>query len=310
MDREKTNSEHQWDLTKLFSTDEDWEIEYQKLMKDLEDFSGYKGKISSSGEMLLRIITEQMELHMRLDHIHMYSVLKHFQDTRNNKYANLYSKAELISVKSQNIDSFVKPEILAMGEEKVNSFISSTKGLELYKHDFDNIFRRAKHTLSEKEEKSLAEVKAISNLPVNLYNLLNNNQIKFENAVDKTGNKIEITPGKFKNLMSSPDRVIRESTYNSVFGAYTEMKEIFAGVYAGNIKNEAYFAKARGYNSSLEASLFENNIPVEVYQNLITTVGNGLEAFQKYFGLVKNVLGLEILKPYDINAPIFAESKK
>ena len=306
-DREKIDPKYRWDLTKVFADDIEWEMEYEKIMKDLEGILSYKGKLSLNGQTLLKALNEKHKLQERYEVIYTYAMLKHLQDTKNNIYSSLYNKAESLTTRFTTIASFIKPEILAIGEDKIDNFISSTEGLEIYKQDFDNIFRRSKHTLSEKEEDLLSLMKPTTNLSNNLFNILNNKQVKFENAFDKDKNEVEVTHGNFIMLLKSNDRVLRESVYNSVFNSYISLIDSFAGVYAGTIKRETFFATARGYKSSLEASLYESNIPKNVYKNLVTTVGEGLKSLHKYNKIRKKCLGSEKLNPYDLYVPILAD---
>ena len=304
MKRDDMDIKFQWDLTKSFPSDEDWKIEFEKTLNELEDFPNLEKDMTSSAESFLEVINIHLDLKMKCDHIHVYALLKYFQDMSNAVYLDLYNKSESMNRKYDIIFGFFEPSILLMGEEKVYGFISSINELEIYKQYIHDIFRRAKHTLSGKEEELLASAKAITKLPTNIFDLIENEEIKFENSIDKEGNEVEVTHGNFKKLMTSEDKVLRESAYNSVFGAYSSFKKSLASAYAGTIKNEAFFAKARGYNSSLEASLYENNITKEVYTNLIDTVDNNLSSLHKYHEISKKVLGVEKLKPYNLNVPL------
>jgi oligoendopeptidase F len=302
--REEMNPKYQWDLTGMYSSDKIWEISYEKIFRELDTFSQYQGKIESSEKLLLELMKLVENLNKEVLKLYVYANMKFRQDMQNSLYQGLKSKADTIYTKLRTSVSFIDPEILAMGEEKIKSFLKKNQELQIYKHDFDNIFRKAKHTLPKEQEELFAKLSEISNIPLNIFNIVSNVETKFDLTKDKQGKEFEVTHGSYSRLMESNDRTLRENTYDSYYNYFTSRNETIAGLYSGFIKKEAFFSKERNYNSSLEASLSENNIPTEVYDTLVKSVNNRLDLVHRYTRMRKKILNLDVVKPYDLSVPI------
>ena len=301
--REDMNSEFQWDLKDTYASDTEWEESYEKTLIRMNGFSKYKGNLSNNnGETLLEALIELSELFKNSLRLYVYANLKHYQDTQNQIYNDLQIRAHKIYTNVYTISSFADPEILEIGYEKVNIFIESNKGLALYKHDLENLFRKAQHTLSADREKILAEMSSFTNLPSKIYTIINNAEAKFKPAIDKHGNEVEVTHGQYSKIMEGEDRVLRESFHNSYLDYFCERKDSIAGLYSGLVNQNNFFAKTRNYSSSLEMHLYSNNIPTSVYENLITSVTENAQVLNRYTNIRKKALGVDVLKPYDLLA--------
>ena len=302
--RFEMNPKYKLDLSELYTSDKEWQMDYEKVSNELDAFSKYAGNLSSNGEELLNVLKVQDNLQKTIQHLYLYAKLKHYQDMQDTDNKILSGKADDIYTKANTAISFVDPEVLAIGEEKVKDFMFSTEELKIYKAYFDNLFRKEKHMLSEREEKILAMSSSMAKIPRNLFNILNNIDVKIDTVQDSKGNEVEVTHGNYTKLLESKDRVLRENVYNTYYKFYVSHKNTFAGMYSSSIKKESFFSEVRGYNSSLEASLHEDNIPISVYTSLIETVNKGIALSHRCTSIRKKNLGLDSLKPFDLFVPM------
>jgi len=302
--REEMDKEYLWNLSEVYPSDEAWENEYTKTLAEMNKLSKYQGKLSEDSEILFKALDEAFSLDLIVSKLYVYAKLKFRQDMKNSLYMKFSSKADTIYANFHTIVSFFAPEIISIGEKKLNDFVTSVGSLQLYKQFFHNIFREAKHKLPPEQEELLAMLTEVSNTPTNVFSIINNTETHFEAAIDKDGNELEVTHGSYLKLLESKDRVLRENAYNSYFNYFTSRKETLAGLYDGYIKKEAFFAKARKHNSALEASLSTNSIPTEVYNTLIKSINNRLDLVHRYTNIRKKALNLDVVKPYDISVPI------
>ena len=255
--REDMEPTYQLDLSVMYTSDEVWEEAYKKILERLDIFHKLKVALSDkNGEVLFSTLSLISELYNEVYKLYVYAYLKYYQDTRNSVYISLKLKADDINSKSIKVFSFVEPEILSLGEDKVNQFINSNDGLKLYKHDLHNIFRKAKHTLSKELEEVLAGISSFTNLPIDIYNAIVYAESEFEQATDKDGNKKEITHAERVKLAESRDRTLRETSYKSYSKYFFTKRESISGLYAGLIRKNNFIAKTRGYKDSVEAALY------------------------------------------------------
>ncbi|MCL1934835.1 MAG: M3 family metallopeptidase, partial [Defluviitaleaceae bacterium] len=302
--REEMDANYQWDLSDICLSDKDWETSCNEILIKLDDFSKYKGKLATSGEYFLKALKEAYNIREKVVQLYVYARMKHHQDTKNPFYQGLQNKSTELLTKANIAISFIEPEVLEIGKETIYSFLESTPELQIYKHELNDVFLKAEHTLPKEQEELLAMSFSFANTSNEIFNIINNNENLFEPVLDKNGNEIEVTHGSYFKYIYSNDRVLRENIYNSHLNYFISRKETLAGLYKYYIRKEAFYSKARKYNSSLEASLLQNNIPVEVYSNLIKSTSNKLNLLHRYISMRKKILGLEKLKPYDMAVSI------
>lgn len=303
-ERKEVDSKYLWNLESLYISDEAWEEDFNKAKELSKEIKKYKEQIGSSSKTLLEVLTLQDELSRITENIYTYAKMKQDEDTRNSTYQALTDKATGLMVGVEESLSFIVPELLMINEEKINKFLEETKELKLYTQYLDNILRKKEHTLTPREEAILAQTGDIATASENTFGMLNNADIKFPTIKDEDGNEVEITHGSYIPLMESNDRRVRQDTFKGLYDTYYNYKNTFASTLSGNVKKHIFYSKLRNYNSSLEASLNQNNIPTEVYHNLIKAVGDNLSSLHKYVSLRKKALGLDELHMYDLYTPI------
>jgi len=303
-ERKDIDTKYKWDLSTLYANDEMWEEDSKKAKELSKKIKEYQGKLTTNSMILLEVLKLRDQLSRITENIYTYAKMRQDEDTRNSTYQALTDRATGLMVEVEESLSFIVPELLMVEEDKIKSYIEETKELEIYAHYLDNILRRKAHTLSPREEAILAQTGDIATASENTFGMLNNADIKFPVIKDESNQDIEITHGTFIPLMESKDRRVRQDTFKGLYSTYYNFKNTFASTLSGNVKKNIFYSKLRNYNSALEASLDKDNIPTEVYHNLIKTVGDNLSSLNKYVSLRKKALGLDELHMYDLYTPI------
>lgn len=296
--------EYTWDLESMYESIEEWEKDFGDLLSKAEGIEKHRGRVGESAASLLRVLRHMEEVYRIVGNLYAYANMKLDEDTRINSSQALFDKALGAYVMVQEKTSFITPEILKIDEKVLEEFYKEEEDLKLYKHYLDNMFRKKEHVLSEDMENLLAQMGEIASAPENIYSMLNDADMKFPTIKDENGQDVEITQGNFIPLMESKDRRVRKAAFEGLYSTYESFKNTFAQTLSGNIKANIFNARVRKYESALEASLDENNIPISVYDNLIKAIHNNLDSMYKYMDIRKRALGVEELHMYDLYTPI------
>lgn len=302
--RSEVPKELTWDLEKIFSTDEEWEQEAKSLKQDIPKIEEYDGKLADSAQVLYEALKLQDELAMRLGKLFTYAHMRSDEDTTNSFYQEMNSKAETVLTIASSSMSFIVPEILAIDEAKLKEFQAENEKLALYKQTLDEISRQRAHVLSQKEEALLAEASEPLGNSSNTFGMLNNADLKFPSIKNEDGEEIDLTHGRFIGFLESKDRKVREEAFKAMYNTYGSFKNTFASTLAGTIKTDNFNAKVHKYDSAREAALDGNDIPEQVYENLVEAVNEKLPLLHRYAALRKKVLELEELHMYDMYTPL------
>jgi len=305
--RNEIEEKYKWNLEDIYINDDEWENDYNKVQELLPKIEEYKGKVTNSANDLLELLNTLMKTQEIISRLYAYAHMKKDEDTREQNYQALFNRAQHISNELDNTKSFIKPELLKTSQEKLNKFMEKNEDLKLYEHYLDNIIRQKDHYLSEKEEKILALANDVTQAPENIFSILNNADLEFPVIKDEDKNDVRLTHGRYIKFLQSKNRRVRKEAFNALYDTYDDFINTYATTLNSEIKTHVFRAKARNYNSSLEAALDEDNISVEVYDNLINEVNNNLDSMHKYVGLRKKLLNLEELHLYDVYTPLIEE---
>ncbi|MCL1935799.1 MAG: oligoendopeptidase F [Defluviitaleaceae bacterium] len=305
--RSEIKDEYKWDLSSLYKNDSDWEEKYNSFFEKVDELSKFENTLGKSSDNLLQFFNKFFFISEEIGKILVYSGLKHDEDTTNSFYTSMNGKSDTLYVKFNTATSFLTPELISIGKEKIYKFIGEKQELEIYKHFFDNLFRGEHHILSKEKEEVIAMTGEILYTPQKIFSMINNADLKFEKVKDSNGKEVEVTHGTFINLLHSTDRVLRENVYKSYYRPYINLKNSIAESYYGSVKSDIFMSSVKKYPSSLESALFDNNISVDIYKNLIKTVKDNLHLFQKHLRLRKKFLKQDKLNMYDIFTPLVKE---
>lgn len=302
--RKDVPTEYTWRLEDIFATDEQWEEEFQAIAALLPKFSEYKGKLGESAETLYEALQYRDHVLLRLGKLYAYAHMRHDEDTTNSLYQGFESRAEGLYAEAGNAMAFIVPEILALDESVVRTFLQQYEPLRLYEHELDEMNRQRPHVLSEKEEALLAQAADVMNASSNTFGALNNADLRFPTIQDENGEEVEVTHGRYIRFLESEDRRVRHDAFKAVYDTYRKYENTFASTLNGAVKRNNFFARVRNYRSAREAALSKNQIPETVYDNLIETIHRYLPLLHRYVQLRKRVLGLDELHMYDLYTPL------
>src|SRR5690625_779338 len=305
--RNEIPKELTWDLEAIFETDELWEDELKKLQEDIQSITKYQGKLSESAVTLYELFKLQDELSERLGKLYTYARMRYDEDTTNSFYQAQQSLAENLLTTASSTMSYIVPEILEMEEEQIEKFLKENKDLQLYRKILDEINRQRPLILSQREEELLAEASDPMQNASQTFSMLNNADLVFPSIKNEDGEEVDLTHGRYIGFMESTDRRVRKEAFKAMFDTYGKYINTFATTLSGNIKKDNFYAKVRNYKSARHAALDSNNIPEEVYDNLVNNVNDRLSLLHRYAELQKKVLKVDELHMYDMYTPLIQD---
>ena len=302
--RKEIDSKYKWDLSSMFPSDEAFEAGLEELKAYCPKLLAFKGKISASAQALLEFLQLEDQMNLLLYKIINYAERKSDEDTRVAKYQAYVANATSAYTQVGEATSWFAAELLAIPAESVEKFYAEVPALEFYRRKLNKILNQREHTLSAEEEALLARAEELAVQPTNIFSMFDDADLTFDDAVDSEGKTHKLTSGSFVPLLMDADRVLRESAFKQLYSRFGEFRNTSAAILTSQVKNLQFFSSSRKYASSLEAALAENEIPVEVYNNLIDAVHQNFPAFYKYVDLRKRIMGLDELHFWDVYTPL------
>ena len=293
-----------WAIRDLFASDDDWRAALAEAKAFLPRVTAFRGRLAESGETLLSFFRLDDEISLAFDALVHYAQRRSDEDTRVAAYQEMVSQVTRFAVELQSAAAFETPELLAIDDDAMARLYAEAPELEQYRLNIDRIRRRRAHVLSDKEEAILAAAGEMAAAPDDIYSMLNDADLKFPDAVDKDGNAHPVTHGTFIPLMQSYDRVLRKSAFDSLYSVYGQFRNTSAATLSAQLKQLLFFSKMRRYPSTLEAALDGNEVPTEIYHNLIDAVHRSFAPMYRYVALRKKLLGVDDLHMYDLYVPV------
>lgn len=307
-ERSEVDKAYQWRLEDIYATDEAWQEDLEKTKVIVKELGEFKGKLSVSPETLYAFGMKLEALNVNLENLINYAQRKSDQDTRVAKYQAMVGQVMSVYVDAMATLSFETPEVLAFPDGTLERFYAECPKLERFHRHFYDITRHKEHTLSEKEEKLLAASGDIAQQPDNIYSMFADADLTFPDATDKDGVKHPLSQGSYISYMESPDRALRKSAFENLYHSYGAYKNTLAAIMATEVKCRQFNAQARHYPSSMHAALDGNNVPAEVYTNLIEAVHNNMDKMYRYVALRKKLLKVDELHMYDLYTPLVEDA--
>lgn len=303
LDRNKIEEKYKWKIDTMYPSEAYIEKDIEKVKEYIEKVKEYKGKLSESKEVLYDALNISEKSSRVLQNLYVYTHMKQHEDTRINANQAIATKIEMLSTELSMATSYIVPEIISIDEKKLEEFFRYEK-LKFYKKYVDDIIREKPHTLSEKEEEILAAASDLSNVSENVYDMLSFADLEFPEIDDEKGNNVRITHSNFSTFLKSKNSTIRKNAFEALYSTYDRYKNTFASTLYGGIKSEIFYSKIRKYESALEASLFQDDISIDVYNNLIKSVNENLDTLNKYIEIKKKLLNLDEIHMYDLYVPL------
>ena len=308
-EQERKYPEYTWDLTTIFESDEAFEEAFKEVESYLGQEEQFKGHLGDSAETLYQALALEDEAEAKLEKVYVYAHLKQDQDTANDKYTGFEARAHQLIIKFSSSWSFLVPEILQIDEATIKQFISENDKLKRYEFDLQLINENRPHVLSADKEKMLTEAQDALSTPDNVYGMISNADLEFEDAVDSEGNRHPLTQGTFIKCLESDDRVLRKSAFDNFYKQYGAYNNTLSATLAGEVKKNIFNARTHNFKTAREAALSRNHIPEQVYDNLVKTVHKYLPLLHRYTELRKELLGLDDMKMYDLYTPLVKNVK-
>ncbi len=301
-DRKKIDQKYKWKLEDIFKDNALWEECYFATEERLPLLNKYQDTLSNN-DKLFDCLTLSSLLSHDISKLYQYARMRKDENTRDDLYQSMSDRAEILSVKYGTSASFITPEISEFSIEKLENLKHSTK-FEDYSCYFQEIIRNKNIILSKKEEKLLQEVGIFSENSDEVFSMFDNADIKFEPIQDEKGKKVELSHGVYSLMMQNKSQEVRKSAFESMFTAYKTHINTLATNYAGNVKKDWFFSKIRGFGSSLDFSMYSENVSPLCYKKLLEAVSDGTKILHRYVALRKKALNVDVLNMYDLYVPI------
>lgn len=299
--------EKQWATEDIFASAEEWETSFAEVKEKLETVGDYRGRLGESAEVLLAYLDMQTELQRQIELLYVYAHLNADVDTANNEKQSVAMRALSLWNQMSEATSFAEPEIMAIDPKTLAGWQQSDPGYGVYARFFELLNRRREHTRSAEVEAVLAGARELANSPQQIYTMLNNADARFPSVTGEDGEEVMVTHGRYGMLMESKNREVRKAAFASMYSYFEQHANTLAATFTGNIRQDMFFAKARGYASTRAMHLAQGNIPEEVYDNLISVIHENMPKMYRYVALRKKLLGLSELHLYDVYVPIVPE---
>lgn len=306
-ERSQMDPQYQWDLTPMYHDDAAWEAEFATLEEEIQALSAFAGTLKDAVSIGAYLDTST-EFVRKLSNLYCYASLRRSEDTRAEAGQSMYARVTAKYAQALAAMSFAEPEILSLPEETLQAIVNDAQ-LADHKFTLENLLRQKPHTLSAAEEKLLATLGEALGAPAEIADNLQDADMVFDAVQDGNGNTVELTGSNYIMLQMSSDRTLRKNAFESYYKGYRQHINTFAAAYAGAVKGATAEASLRHYESSRAMSMAGENIPVEVYDNLIATVRKHMPAMYRYVALRKKILGVDELHYYDVYAPLVGEIK-
>ena len=303
-DRSKIADKYKWNLSEIYPTDDAWKAAKEKLVAEIPKLERFRGAVTKSPEDLYSCLSEVSRLSKDYARLASYAHMISDQDTRESQYLAMQQEMRQVGSNFGAATAFIEPEILKSDKATIDEFLKKEKKLEVYRHYLDDLLRRQAHTLSEGEEKILADAGLIAGSPQNIYSTFSNADFPYPSVTLSDGTEAKIDKAGFNLYRAVPNREDRKKVFAAYFGSLDKFKGTFGTETYAEVSKNMFFARARKYDSSLESALDANNIPVQVYRGLVENVNANLATFHRYLKLRKRMMGLDELHYYDLYAPL------
>ncbi|MBY0359937.1 MAG: oligoendopeptidase F [Candidatus Obscuribacterales bacterium] len=297
-----------WNLDVLYPNLEAWEDDFARVKALLPQLDGYVGRLTKNGHVLRDALLLKETIDKIVEKLGVYAKCRLDEDLSNNLYQDMDNRSSMLFNEVSVESAFIPTELLAAKPRRIQALLKRYKVLRVYRQYLNDLELERDAYLSVEKEEFLAEVEDIADTGEEIFDLLNNADLKLQAVADSKGKKHELTVANSDTLTASSDRVLRQNAYQSLFQGYGALRNTFASCFAAHVKKNQFFAKTRGYKSCLEAALEPQDLTVSMYSNLLAMVSKNLPSLHRLLALSQKALKLPDLHLYDLNAPIVGET--
>lgn len=303
-DRSKVADRYKWDLAPLYASEDAWRSAKEKLEAKVPSIAKHKGQLGSSAQSLYAALDELTQTTKELYRLYVYASLMSDIDTRVAKNQALQQEMAQIASRFSSEAAYIEPEILKIDRAKISSFLAQEPKLAIYRQYLDDIARRQAHTLSEAEEKIIADAGLVAEASGETYGIFSDADFPYEKMKLSDGQEVVIDKAGFNRWRGVPNREDRRRVMETFFGSLGKYTATFGSTLNGKLQRDIFYMRARKYPTTLDAALDQSNIPVSVYTSLVNGVNANLGTFHRYLNLRKKMMGLDQLHYYDLYAPL------
>jgi oligoendopeptidase F len=298
--------EETWALESVFATDDAWEEAFTGSDERLRAVEAFRGRIGEGATTLLAALRAADDLTEAVSKVLAYALMRRSEDATNASAGEMADRAIGLASRAEAAGSFLGPEIAALADETIAGWISQEPGLEPYRHALARISRLRTHIRSVEVEEILARAGEVAAASEITHSVLQDGELSLGQITDESGRTVRLAQGNLNRFLDSADRRVRQEAWEESADAYLAFRNTFAATLAGAVKRDVFYARARGYDSSLEAALADDDIPREVFHNLLDTVWKHLPVWHRYFSVRRRLLRLQEgdLHGYDLEAPL------
>jgi len=303
-ERDEINEEYKWDIESLYEDKEEWEKDREEVEKLLEKIADFEGEVVQSPDKLFETLELYEDIRRKLSGLSRYASMKSDEDTREQEYQKLSSRADALSAKVSSETSFIEPEIQELSDEEFKHMVEENSELERYEHYIGDILRMKPHTRSKEVEEVLSDLGEVLGAPGEIFQMLSDADMEFPTVEKPSGEEVEISSANFTKLLQHQDREFRQEVHEKFYDEIGEVRNTIGSTLANATKTHVKTAKIRKYDTSREAALKPSNIPLEVYDNLVEVIHDNLDLLHRHAELKKKSLDVDKLKTWDLYMPL------
>ncbi|MEN1681416.1 MAG: oligoendopeptidase F [Planctomycetota bacterium] len=304
--RNKVKPADTWDLASLYASDEAWDKAFKKWAKQTDKYEQFRGKLADGPSMLAKCLKFDSELSRVGERLGTYAFLRTTEDQADSTTQAMMGRFESVAARAAEASSFIRPEILAISAAKLKKLLAA-KELDHYRLMLERLVRYKPHTLTKGEERLLAMQGEMAGAAGHAFRQLTDADLKFGTVKDENGQAVELSQSTLSVFLHSPKRAVRKKAFHQFYEQFIAHENTLAATLKGSIQSDVYYARARNYPSARESSLFSDDVPVDVYDNLVTAVRNKLPAVHKYLDVRRRAMKLKELHQYDTYVPILSD---
>ncbi|MDF1544843.1 MAG: oligoendopeptidase F [bacterium] len=305
--RADIEDQFKWKVEDIYPSIEAWEADFEFVKGQLGSFEPFKGHLGDAPEMLLGCLKLSDSVDIVTSNLYVYAYLKLDEDNSSGEYQELTGRISALNSQLVEATSFMQPEMISLGKEKLMSFLNQNQGLQVYRFSIEDQLRRQEHILSPEEESILALAGPAASASAATFNMIDNADHKLGKVLDSDGNVVEMTPGRYYRILEGTDRDLRRRANDTAQISWKKYVNSLSSTLDGSLQRDLFYSKARGYDDCLSMSLDANNIPTSVVYNLVETVSRNLAPLHKLMSLRKKVLGVDTLFTYDMSVSLVAD---
>ena len=303
--REAIPAQYTWDLTAICRSWEEWTGAYEHLRAAIEGFAERQGTLETGPQELLSAFRAMDEMGALSYRVWYFAALQYDEDQRNNEVNARRQQVQILFAKQQQASSWFNPELLSIPLETIRGWMATSPDLAVYRFAIESLFHEQEHVLDEDGERLLSFAGRFNSVPYDSYAALTTADMKFPTITLASGETITLTYGQYRALLETNRRQEdRATAYRAFHAMYADSQNTYAALYNGVLQRDWFHARARGYESTLDAALHGNNIPTSVVENLIRVTREGVEPLRRYHRLRRRVLGLEKYHLFDVFVPL------